>query len=153
MQSLMKTCFKCGVEKPLEDFYKHPAMADGRVGKCKECNKADVRANRAAKLAYYRAYDVEREKTTKRRKRRDDFSKKWCIEFPERAKAHKLVYAAVKKGDLIKQPCERCGRKDTHAHHEDYSKPLDVMWLCPVCHKARHKEIDAEKAENNSQAA
>ena len=56
----MKKCFKCGAEKPLTEFYKHPKMADGRVNKCKECNKKDVRENRAAKVDYYRGYDAMR---------------------------------------------------------------------------------------------
>ena len=37
-----KICFKCGVEKDLDDFYKHPQMGDGHLNKCKECNKNDT---------------------------------------------------------------------------------------------------------------
>ena len=40
------------------------------------------------------------------------------------------------------EACQRCGKEcRTQAHHDDHSKPLDVMWLCPVCHAARHGEI------------
>ena len=63
-----KKCFKCEVVKPLTDFYRHPMMADGRVGKCKECNKADVRENRKRKIDYYRAYDRQRAKIPERAK-------------------------------------------------------------------------------------
>lgn len=40
-----KKCFKCGIIKPLDEFYKHPGMADGHVNKCIDCNKRDVSVN------------------------------------------------------------------------------------------------------------
>jgi ribosomal protein S27AE len=48
------------------------------------------------------------------------------------------VSRALAKGVLKKQNCQHCGRADSQAHHEDYSKPLDVMWLCSTCHGALH---------------
>jgi hypothetical protein len=55
---------------------------------------------------------------------------------------HKIVESALLRGDLVRQPCCRCGSTDSHAHHDDYDKPLEVMWLCPLHHKERHREIE-----------
>jgi hypothetical protein len=50
------------------------------------------------------------------------------------------VRLAVEKGKLIPQPCESCGEKEGNidAHHPDYKKPLEVIWLCRSCHKLLH---------------
>jgi ribosomal protein S27AE len=67
----------------------------------------------------------------------------WNAANPEKRKAHKIVENALLRGDLVKQPCERCSAGNVHAHHDDYSKPLEVRWLCPKDHRARHRELDA----------
>lgn len=59
--------------------------------------------------------------------------------------AHKVVENAVASGRLARQPCELCGATNlVHAHHDDYSRPLDVLWLCPTHHKERHRELGAD---------
>ena len=55
-----KKCFKCNKQKNHNEFYKHPQMLDGRVNKCKECNKKDVRDNYAKTVDERREYDTER---------------------------------------------------------------------------------------------
>lgn len=136
-----KECFKCKAVKPLEEFYKHQMMADGHVNKCKECNKTDVRKNRIAKLDYYRQYDRERSSLPKRVKLSVEQNKKWRAEDRRRSRCHNAVARAIRSGELVPQPCVRCGDENSLAHHEDYDKPLDVMWLCQPCHKQRHKEL------------
>jgi len=137
-----KECFKCKTIKPLEEFYKHSAMADGYLNKCKMCAKDDANKHRADNLEKIRAYDRQRGKNPERIAASTEISRLWRKEDARRARAHSAVARAVRSGDLIRQPCIRCDSKKTEAHHEDYDKPLEVMWLCTPCHKQRHKEIN-----------
>lgn len=59
---------------------------------------------------------------------------------PEHRAAQKSVYRAVKRGTLIRPAnCSLCGRRRrTEAHHHDYSKRHDVVWLCSPCHVSTH---------------
>ena len=139
-----KECFKCKAVKLLEEFYKHPSMPDGHVNKCKECNKNDVTANRNKNIEKFRAYDRERSKEPKRIKAAAEISKAWRNEDKRRSAAHNAVARAIRNGSLLRLPCIRCGADKSLAHHEDYDKPLEVMWLCQACHKQRHKELDGK---------
>ena len=136
-----KECFKCKAVRPLEEFYKHPRMPDGHVNKCKECNKNDVTANRNKNIEKVRAYDRARGKEPERIKAAAQITQAWRAEDSRRSAAHSSVARAVRNGALVRQPCCQCGAQKTVAHHEDYDKPLEVMWLCQPCHKVRHKEL------------
>lgn len=58
--------------------------------------------------------------------------------------AHLVVQQALNRGDLVRQPCEVCGTTEGRidAHHDDYSKPLDVRWLCRSHHSRLHSGGD-----------
>jgi hypothetical protein len=140
-----KACFKCGETKPLDDFYKHPMMADGRLNKCANCTRADTRANRAARVEYYQAYDRHRNRDPRRifeRKERERLKPTHRPETdPAKYTARNRLHAAVRDGKIKKPPeCEICSVSDErlHGHHEDYSKPLDVIWVCQSCHVFIH---------------
>lgn len=139
----MKTCFKCGKEKPLIDFYKHKGMADGHLNKCKCCTKQDNINNRNENLEYYREYDRNRPQRIP-----EGYFENYRKLKPKVRIAQNTVNNAIRDGKLSKQPCEVCGSLEVHAHHCDYSKPLDVMWLCPIHHKAWHKENGAGLNKN-----
>ena len=50
-------------------------------------------------------------------------------------RAHNIVHRTIRSGELVRGPCELCGTTiKVDSHHEDYSKPLDVRWLCESCH-------------------
>lgn len=153
----MKTCFKCGEEKPLTDFYKHKQMADGHLNKCKECTKRDSKNNRDKNVEYYREYDAWRYKNDPKVKDRHVRYRKtepckaserksrarWIERNPEASAAHVILNNAVRRGNISKpEHCSCCGKftpsRKLHGHHHDYAKPLDVTWLCVDCHFYLH---------------
>ena len=137
-----KICFKCKTTKPLSEFYKHDQMADGHLNKCIDCAKDDEHKRRITKIDEIRAYDRERAKLPHRAKAAIEQTKKWRDEDKRRARCHNAVARALRNGGLKHNPCSVCGNGQSIAHHEDYDKPLDVVWLCQPCHKARHAEIN-----------
>lgn len=67
--------------------------------------------------------------------------------FPNKNRAHQLVSDAIREGRLTRKPCINCGASNGEAHHEDYSNPFDITWLCKGCHMKRHVELDAVMVE------
>lgn len=67
----------------------------------------------------------------------------------DKIRARSAVQRAVVNGDLVKASCEICGEKRTEAHHEDYSKPLDVRWFCKNHHENRHHDDTMMTLEEN----
>lgn len=140
----MKTCFKCHHLKPLSEFYRHSRMADGHLNKCKDCTRKDVNKNRADRLDKYREYDRDRASEPHRRAiSRATRLRHVRMYGKSYTKSHNAVSRAVKKGTLVRPTtCQRCPATECiQAHHDSYDRPLDVMWLCPVCHAQRHKEL------------
>lgn len=131
-----KICFKCHRVMPIEEFYRHPLMADGHLNKCKSCAKRDVRENRAARREQYSAYERLRFNRPERKKAIIESQRRRRKLHPEKRLAWQAVAAALRKGMLVRRPCELCG-KHAQAHHEDYSRPLAVRWLC----FRHHREI------------
>lgn len=132
----MKKCSNCGAEKPLSDYQKRKASKDGLTASCKACLKERDRIRdqdperKAMKEAYCKGKGREVATAAKIR---------WRERNPKKRAAHVLVGNALRDGKLFKQPCEVCGDTEAHAHHDDYDKPLEVRWLCPVHHEAWHQ--------------
>lgn len=128
----MKTCKKCGEAKPLDEFYAQKGTFDGRMGKCKCCVRAAVSLHRLLNIERVRAYDRERASLPHRAALRAAIVRRWRKQHPGRQAAHNKV----NKSGLDKpDSCQSCGLKTrVEGHHENYSRPLDVMWLCKPCH-------------------
>lgn len=151
----MKPCFSCNIEKPIDDFYKCASMKDGHLNKCKSCTRLDVKKNRENKKDYYLHYDRNRPNKQERAQCNAVYSKtekgkevkkvsqaNYKSNYPLKRKAHTLVSNAIRDKKLERpNNCSSCQCLCVpHAHHCDYSKPLDVMWLCQSCHTEWHKQ-------------
>lgn len=112
---------------------------------CKKCHVArTMRANRK----YIDKRRIQRRKyneTPERRKAAYENTKKMYRLHRENQIARMKVYQAVKKGKLKKLPCLVCGEIKAQAHHNDYNKPLEVIWLCITHHKQLHSKMLAFK--------
>ena len=144
-------CKICGATSEETVFY---ARVNSR---CAECHKAKVKENRAAKVDHYRSYDATRfQKDPRVRARHEKYRssdagkeslrkarEKWRLENPEKRAAHIILGNRVKCGNVQKPDiCEACSKSGCRieGHHHDYSKPLDVKWLCSKCHSDLHKD-------------
>lgn len=163
----MKACFKCRRSLPLSEFYKHSEMADGHLGKCKDCAKSDVKLNREIRRDYYVVYERKRARLPHRKaltkkyqeEHREEINayqrerlranpllreakRVWTLNYrranPRIQKAHN---AAIRHHKDAPSRCELCGRtKVLERHHPDYDKPLEIQWLCKKCHCLADKQ-------------
>jgi hypothetical protein len=169
----VRICKVCVTEKPESEFY-HYKGRGGKIrtmGKCKECVKTAVKRRYYSEPEKIRSYERYRYKLPHRKALAKKIGRRWrsmngdrarkiAKAWRDRNKARHLSYRkkdpikyaarcavgnAVRDGKLKKQPCEVCGSTiRIHAHHDDYTKPLEVRWLCPKHHAlVHHPEVAA----------
>ena len=114
-----KACFKCGETLPLTEFYKHSAMGDGHLGKCKNCTKKDVAEHRIKNIEKIRDYEKKRSKLPHRKLLTLQVTKAWRKEDKRRSKCHNALRRSILNGVTTRMPCEICGNEKSQAHHED----------------------------------
>ena len=133
---MSKACKKCGNFIPLKGFYRSKRTKDGREGDCKECRKQ---------------YDLDRKDEPHRKKMKYESTKRMREKCPEKHRAHQIVKRAVRNGTLVKSPCT-CRVEKVLGHHEDYSKPLEVIWMCTECHTKLHvkRKNDGKTGRSNN---
>ena len=137
----LKRCFKCGTEKLVSDFYHHPKMADGTLGKCKDCTKSDVTKRYHMDVERQHEYERIRTKRPERKLKRIEYQRRRRIRNKQKCSAYWKVAFAVSVGKIDRRPCVVCEDPNSEAHHADYSKPLDVQWLCFKHHRQLHGQL------------
>ncbi len=130
-----RTCPQCHQDKPLSAFNIYEGFRRARI-----CGQCRYRREKVAATPEQRDVMLAQHRTR---------SQRYGARNGLVLRAHVLVREALIKGTLVKPlQCDDCERPDTpcadgrsnlHAHHEDYSKPLIVQWLCAPCHMARHQ--------------
>ena len=126
----MKTCPRCHDTKPLDLFYLKKSGQPQSY--CKDCTKMS-----------------QKEWARLNRSRKNDINRKWRAVHQDRRKimmsATNLLWKEIRSGRIIRgQYCERCGSTEAiEGAHADYTKPLDVYWLCRPC----HRQWDANEAK------
>ena len=94
---------------------------------CRECNNKKTRG-------YYK----------KNKERVREINYRSIAKYMQKQNARYLVGYQVKTGNIIKpDKCSRCGdgSGNIDGHHEDYTKPLEVVWLCRGCHADADREL------------
>ncbi len=134
-----RCCSRCHETKSIEDFC--PTGLKGKSSRsylCRPCHSAyQAELRRAGRLK-------KRDKTNCR-EANARWLQGWRQRHRERSRAHSRVSRALSEGKIKREPCVRCGRGDyVVAHHEDYSKPLEVIWLCRWCHNIEHGLVIAK---------
>jgi Kayvirus endonuclease len=137
-------CCRCKSELSKECFYKNNTKARGINSFCKDCER---KHNQEKRIKYNDSYKEKDKRYYKKNK--DNIKEKRALYYEKnrvKTLAHQAVRKALVNGDLVKPPfCENYPFSDVCndglvAHHEDYSKPLEVKWLCPTCHMRLHHE-------------
>ncbi len=151
----LKTCSRCKLKKPLSDFgiQKRRNRSQYPRSICKPCGVIKAREWTTAnperrRLNVRRSAEGRRELHNQEcrayyarhsERRMQSLQDYWKRNPEKRAERHAVAYALV-TGKLTRQPCAHCGAEGrVHAHHHDYSQPLDVTWLCSLCHGKEHR--------------
>lgn len=136
---MIRPCSKCGV---VTEFREPHNIRQGYW--CKPCRSLasveSAKRHRETKRRNNNAY------SSRNSANRSEKTAAYRLNNPEKKAAHQAVQTAVRNGSMIPMPCCVCGSQRSHAHHEDYSKPLEVIWLCHSHHMERHSMLKARSA-------
>lgn len=124
------SCHACKERKPGSEFGDDKTRNSGKASACRACVREKVRL--------WKLQNPDKDKRNDKKAIRS-----WQVRNREKYIAHHKVWRAIKLGVLLRpKVCSSCEReRRIHGHHPDYSKPLEVVWLCHICHRNIHKEL------------
>lgn len=153
-----KICKRCLSPKGIDDFYRDSSMRNGTTNVCKDCKRVEhynyKRSHISEIRECVREYWKNRQGARKNVYATDPLYRKKQKEYArlhprkcrtprvennlQKRSARYAVDWALKTGVLKRLPCVVCANPRSHAHHQDYLRPLEVVWLCPMHHKELH---------------
>jgi 5-methylcytosine-specific restriction endonuclease McrA len=95
----VKTCSRCGEEKPLEGFY-----AKGRI--CRVCTCRTARARRQENLERYRGYSNKRREDPAFVEQQREYHRRWYVENREKQAAKQRAYYVSRREERIAKALE-----------------------------------------------
>ena len=121
-----KKCSRCGIEKPYEAFSPDRRRPDGCYSSCRECLRGRYKQRPELRLAQRRRWALKKQASN-----------------DPKFRARIALNNARRDGRIIRpDACSKCGCECIpHGHHTDYSKPLEVIWLCHPCHVEEHENV------------
>ena len=120
---LIKKCTYCFKELPLSMFTKNGHYDNGKQKYTYRC-----------RICFF---------NKELKSKRNGYKKEYYKRFPEKLKAKQVLRDSLRRGKINKpNKCQDCKKifniRKIHAHHNDYLKPLDIVWICVSCHLKRH---------------
>jgi hypothetical protein len=150
----LRKCYKCQAIKGIYEYYADKTKFGGHKYICKSCECEGKKEQRSIDPEKSREYFRKRWEREDIKQRYSEQNRKRRIENPEyfrekskkqnehpHSLARKIYRNALTAGKLVKpNACTECGRiGNVDGHHIDYSKPLEVVWLCRICHMKKHR--------------
>ena len=151
----LKMCCICKNSKNRNDFYKCSSRKDGLQTRCKNCDRLVSKKKRLSPQykktdRQWRLNNSESIKEYQKVWQKNNkikvakYQKTYRAKNRQKFNARMLLYKYVAKGKIIRGRCAICNSgKSIEAHHEDYSKPLEVVWLCKIHHNEIHRRKSA----------
>lgn len=140
--SAMKQCSKCRGVYDESHFHKHRATRDGLQYACKLCQAEHTRKSQ---IAFPERHNANTKRSSLKFQSQHGISRAslWMRNNKDKRRLYNKAYYALRRKQTPPDTCSMCGVKssDIHAHHIDYNKPLEVVWLCRECHLAEHGKM------------